>query len=314
MRKKVFYVLILLLVIINYGCKNTFEPNAAFRERYVLTGVMRSDTSLQIVTITHTYRPEGTNPNSYTNPPYVVGAEVDMWYKYKLYELRDTVLTRLDTSRYKGPVHCYYVKGLRPDPGEYVDIQALLPNGLLLQSTTQLPDADSLTFFDSASDLLIPSALHANNIYVGWQPLGLTYSPRIEIIYYKAGDTTPHAEEVPLQYYNNNGKITPVYPPTSTSNQLVVDLPTIEQALQSISPDSAKHLYTIAEMDFTVITYDQYLSTYYYSIQNLNSGYTVTLNEPDFTNVKGGYGIFGSYVKRTFKLTFTRSFLQQNGY
>ncbi len=318
MKKNVLYICTALFILINYSCNNTFEPNAVFRERYVLTGIMRSDTTLQIVTITHTYRPEGTNinPYSYTDAPYVIGAEVNMWYREKLYELRDTTLTRIDTTRYNEPVHCYYVNNLKPASNEYIDIEALLPNGLLLQSTTLTPAADSLSFFDYNSDKVIPNQSLDNNINIAWKPLEkVLYSPRMEIVYFKSGDPTKYLKEVPLFYYDDNGISTPIFPKASSASALTVNLSTITRALQEISAgDENKDNYSIVEMNVNVIAYDPFLSSYYSSIQAPTNGFVVTLDEPDYTNIQGGYGIFGSYIKRVHRITFTGDYLSQFGY
>lgn len=317
MKKTALYICIAFFVLISFSCNNTLEPNAAFRERYVLTGIMRSDTTLQVVTITHTYRPETTtNPYTYTDEPYVIGAEVNMWYREKLYEFRDTTLSRIDTTRYKEPVHCYYVNNLKPASNEYIDIEALLPNGLLLQSTTLTPAADSLSFFDINSDKVIPNQTLNNNINITWKPLDkVLFSPRIEIVYFKFGDPVEHLKEVPLLYYDNNGASTPIFPKASSASTLTLNLSTISRALQEISAgDENKGNYSIEEMNVVVIAYDPFLSSYYSSIQAPTNGYVVTLDEPDYTNIQGGYGIFGSYVKRVHRLTFTATYLSLFGY
>jgi Domain of unknown function (DUF4249) len=311
MKKLLLYILIFIFISIFYSCNNIFDPNASLRERYVLTGIMRSDTSLQIVTITHTYRASGEG----TDAPYIVGAEVNVWYKEKLFELRDTVITREDTSRYKEPVHCYYINNLKPASNQYIDIEALLPNGLLLQSTTQTPSADSSSFFDIKDDKVIPPQ-NKNNIDIIWKPLDkVLFSPKIEIVYYKSGDPEGHLKEVPLFYYDNNGVSTPFLPRTTTASSVSISLETVNQALREISAgDDKKNDYSIVEMDIIVIAYDQFLSSYYSSIQPPSNGFTVTLDIPDYSNIQGGYGIFGSYVKRTHRITFTSTYLSQFGY
>ena len=75
-----------------------------------------------------------------------------------------------------------------------------------------------------------------------------------------------------------------------------------------------KKSYSVVEMQITVITYDKNLASYYSSLQEGVDGFTVKLDQPDFSNIKGGYGIFGSYVKRTWVLKFTKEYLKQFGY
>ncbi len=316
--KNVFIkIIFFFFILLGLSCKNVLDPNAPLKERYVLTGIMRSDTTLQIVTVTHTYRPSGSNtdPNSYTTAPYILGAEVNLWYKEKLYEFRDTVLTRIDTSRYNEPVHCYYVNNLKPNSNEYIDIEALLPNGLLLQSTTKTPAADSLTFFDSASDKLVSNQKFAKNITIKWKPFDrVLYVPKVEITYYKSGDLTKHFKEVPLLYFDDNGKSTPVFPKATSASAMTIDFKTITQALNEIAAGDAKKNYSISDIKITVITYDPFLSAYYSSIQPAANGFVVTLDEPDYTNILGGYGIFGSYIKRSFKVNFDLQFLKDLGF
>ena len=204
--KKIGCIIILLsLGFINYSCDNTINPNAPFRQRYVLNGVMRSDSSLQVVTLTQSYRPPSLDPYSYTKDPSVTGAQVNLWYRDTLYEMRDTTISRTDSSHYIYPVHFYYVKNLKPASNEYVDIEALLPSGVLLQSATLLPDASLSGFFDYENDKVIPPD-NKDFIFIKWKPLeNILYSPRIEIVYFQDGNPGEHRKQVPLTYQNENG-------------------------------------------------------------------------------------------------------------
>ncbi len=315
MKKIILSTLLILTVLMIYSCEDTLDPNAPFRERYVLTGVIRSDTSLQVVTVTKSYRPPQLDPYSYKDDPAVAGAEVNMWYKDTLYELRDTVLMREDSSHFSYPIHCYYVNNLRPAPDQYVDIEALLPNGLLLQSFTKTPEVD-YSFFNPSSDQAIPPTQHPSYFYVKWKQLdNELYSPKIQIVYYIKGNPDKQIMLVPLRYFQKNGTNIPIYPQQTNVNEITIDMETINATMRTIARDDpAKGNYSIVEMDVQMIVYDPNLSTYYSSMQEATDGFTVKLDQPDFSNVTGGFGIFGSYVKTELKVKFSKEYLKTFGY
>ncbi len=98
MKKSLKLFLLLTSAFLFYSCNNTFDPNAPFRQRYALNGIMRNDTTLQIVTISKSYEPaDGFNPLTSHQDPAVTNAQVNMWYKDNLYQMRDTTIVRHDT-------------------------------------------------------------------------------------------------------------------------------------------------------------------------------------------------------------------------
>jgi len=315
MKKYVMLLIITSLAMVNYSCKNTFDPNAPFRERYVLNSILRSDTTLQIVTLSRSYEPaDGFNPSTNNQDPAVIGAQVNIWYKDTLYPLRDTTFVRIDSSRYKDSVHCYYVNNLMPEENQYVDIEALLPDGRLLKSSTRLPEVSSYKFFDNNSDQTIPPT-GKDYIYVSWaSQANIIYSPRVYIIYYPAGSTEQKEWMLPLFFVDDNGKQVPVFTNQSNSNFVSVSMGTINDYLNQIPQGGNKKNYTIAGLKIEVLVYDANLSTYYLSLQTGLDAFTVKLDSPDFSNVQGGYGIFASYVKADFNLKFTYNYLKAMGF
>ncbi len=315
------YLLLFFITItaalLTYSCNNTFNPNAPFRERYDLTGIIRSDTSLQIVTISRSYEAaDDYNPLTNTQDPAVIGARVNMWYRDTLYPMRDTTIVRTDTSHYKGSVHCYYVNNLKPVGNEYVDVEALLPSGFLLQSSTKLPDVEQYGFFSSESDSLVPPVNGNEYVTVNWAKFDNTiYSPKIYIVYFTNGSSVEKKWEVPLYFVSNNGTQNPVYPKQTDVNSVQISLSTIEQILNEIPQGNLnKNDISIAWLQVEVVVYSVNLSTYYLSLQTGLNSYTVTLDMPDYSNVQGGYGIFGSYVRTDYNIRFRRDYLKSLGY
>jgi hypothetical protein len=276
---------------------------------------MRSDTTLQIVTLTGSYEPgDGFNPLTNHQNPAIANAQVNMWYKDTLYQMRDTIIMRQDTSRYKDPVHCYYVNNLKPQYNEYIDIEALLPNGLLLQSSTKLPDVAPNSFFDKNNDRTIPPT-DKDSITVKWAALDNTiYSPKIYIIYYVKGSTQERKWPVPLFYTSENGVDTDVYPKQTKTNYVNISMETIEKVINEIPQGDYKKNYSISALEVEVVVYDENLTTYYLSLQNGLDAFTVRLDNPDYSNVQGGYGIFGSYYRTDYSIRISYNYLESLGF
>jgi hypothetical protein len=313
--KTFFLINITLTALLLYSCETPLNVDAPFRQRYVLNGIMRNDSSVQYVSITRTYRPvNDINPASDTSNKFIVGANVNIWYNDTVYTLRDTSLF-IDTSGYKDTVHFYYIANLKPGPGQNMQIQAVLPNGLLLQSNTTLPDISTENFFDPGNDLIAPPANGNSYIYILWQSLGVVYQPRIMIEYYKTGSSQIQYHPVPLLYSNQNGKSTPIYPGPTTTNFLTIDMSTISTAINEIAANEQDKVnYSIFGIDIQLIVYDQNLSTYYSSLQNSVNDFTVIINPPDYSNIQGGYGIFGSFSRTDYYLRINNKYLDTLGY
>lgn len=314
--KKILKLFLLLIAAFSiYSCNNTFSPNAPFRQRYALNGIMRSDTTLQIVTLTRSYEPaDGFNPQTNHQDPAITNAQVSMWYKDTLYQMRDTTIMRQDTSRYKDPVHCYYVNNLKPQENQFVDIEALLPSGILLKSSTKLPAVDPYYFFDQNNDKSIPPP-DKDFVTVKWAALDNTiYSPKIYIIYYVKGSSQEKKWQVPLSYTTENGKDTAIYAKQTKINFVNISMTTIEKILNEIPQGGNKKDYTIAALNVELVVYDVNLSTYYLSLQTGLNEYTVRLDSPDYSDVQGGYGIFGSYFRTNYRIRFTYDYLRSLGF
>jgi hypothetical protein len=271
---------------------------------------MRNDSSVQYVTVTKSYRP---SINSDTSNVSVIGANINIWSNDSVYTLRDTSVLKANG---KDTAHFYYIKNLKPVAGQVMEIEALMPNGLLLQSSSTVPDVSELNFFDISSDILVPPVDGRNYIYVLWQAVGdVYYQPRIMINYYLKGSSVLLQHQVPLMYTTQNGSSVPVYPSHTKNNYFKIDVATITTALNEIAASKDdKANYNISNIDVQLIVYDDNLTTYYSSLQNSVDDFTVQVDAADYSNIQGGYGIFGSFSRTDFYIKLSSAFLSNLGY
>ncbi len=91
----------------------------------------------------------------------------------------------------------------------------------------------------------------------------------------------------------------------------------INQTLEKISEgDPNKQNYTVFQTPlFNLLAFDAELSRYASSTSQSLNDLTVTLNTADYTNIQGGLGIFGSYIKKNYSsIKFQQNFIESFGY
>ncbi len=312
--KKIFLIL-LFPAVLSLSCSEDINPNAQFRERYVMNCILNGDSSKQIVTILKTYKTENFDPLSNSENPFIKNADVKLWHKNKLYQFSDSSISSSGTQRYEGENSFYFNKDLRLEPDEYADIEALLPNGLRLSAELKMPSGN-ISF--SGSDDQIPNKTKGDIINIVWNhPEELMFSPKFVIKYFdfSSGSAVQKIIEVPVKYISINGKEEPYYPKPSANKGCRIDLDVFNKTLMSIAPDEkSRNAFTILGFSVIMQIYDENLSLYFNSIQNSSDKFTVNLNENNYTNIKGGYGIFGAFITKEHKILLDRDYIKSLGF
>jgi hypothetical protein len=310
------FIMPLLFAAVFVSCEENFNPLGEYSERYVLNCVVKADTSLQVATISQSYLGGSVDPFENTADPSLENVFLRLWYEDEVYIFKDSVITRQDTSRYDTPVKVYYLDNLKPEPGGEFEIEALLSNGRRLNAKTRIPARPKKTL-TGTSNVIPPE--DGDEIKLFWQSdeLGLLYHPRIHFLYIKTenGARVMKKAYLPVDYYNDGGNLTPIYPIPSQARNLSIKMSTITRLMNAISEgDDNKRDYEFLYAAVELIVFDRNLSLYFASSNTILDEYSIKLDETDFTNVDGGYGLFGSLVKGVFTIKFDTEYLQNFGY
>ncbi|GJQ61816.1 MAG: hypothetical protein SCALA702_08690 [Melioribacteraceae bacterium] len=310
---KIFSLLVLLIGLIS--CEEEFSPKNEFQEKYVLSCIIRADTTQQIAVVTRSYDVPGYNPYSNTTDPALDGAYIRIWYQDTVYTLTDTLVDRIDTTRYDTPVKIYKIDNFQPALDSELEIEALLNNGRRLRAFTSLPQ----TFkFNYNSDSSIPGN-EEDAVTIGWYTASnkMMYLPQLKVYWYRKsiGKQDIRQLEIPLDYVNSGGSEVEYYPPASKTLGITYKMDVIDKALRGISEGNEnKEDYYIIFARLEVIAMDENLASYYASTSVGGDNFSVRLDEADFSNVQGGYGIFGSYIKKSTSISLDSDYIRSLGY
>ena len=315
--KKILFLLLAISSVFLLSCEENFSPFGEYSEKYAFTCILKNDTQSQIAFLSHSYSTNGYDPYENTVDPAIVGADVRVWYNDSVFVFKDSSVARTDTSRYKTPLHFYYNNQFNVQSNKPIELEVLLPNGRRLKSSSTSPDKID---FSNGSEVLVPPE-DKQFIQFTWNQHveGTLFQSRLAIRYRQNvnGEQVEKTKEVPLRYVISNGVEVPVYPIPSAAIGIAYPLDAVTKTLEEISEgDPDKQNYSIYEkLIFIVVAYDSPLSRYASSISGSVDDLTVSESVSDYTNIEGGYGVFGSYSKKNYdRLRFLESYIQSFGY
>ena len=307
--KKLKLIFLIPFVLTFISCDEDFNPYGEYQEKFALTCILKNDDNFQTATLFKSYLTPPVDPA-------VTGADIRIWYNDSVFVFRDTSFARTDTSRYKSPFRFYYNKEFRVGNEKHIELEVLLPNGKRLRSASVTPKA--LTF-SNESATGIPSA--SNILYFEWNAFntGTYFLPNLTIRYKQNvnGEIIEKRKVVPSEYVDVNGELVPVYPSPIAAPIYIYQLTAVTKALQEISAgDSEKQNYSVYQkLDFSVTSYGDPVSKYVSSIGGSIDDLTVSVDVPDYSNIEGGFGLFGSYSKKNYtRLRFSQVYIESFGY
>jgi len=306
-----------ILILISFSCDDNFNPFGDYKEKYILTCLLDGNSDFQVATLSKSYFTGTFNPYDNTMDPSLESAEIRIWLSDSVYLLRDSTIERQDSSRYKTSFKFYYTEQVRPTSGKTLEIDALLPTGKRLRSLTVTPNEIS---FSNQNPNVIPP-VDQNYLTFIWQAQS-TYTfcdIRILVTYYKNenGINIKYEKEIPIAYKSHGGADEPVYPPAARQTVVSYPMDVITKFLESISAgdDNKSNYYIEIKPKVEVLVMDEALSRYYSSTSQSLNDLSVRLDENDYTNIEGGFGIFGTFMtKRYSAISFIASYLQSFGY
>jgi hypothetical protein len=312
MKKNLLLFICFVTILISFSCQDSFNPKAPFKEQYVLNCIIRGDSASQIAILGKTYDISGFDPNSNNVDPSISGAQLYLKWKGKLYQLRDSSLARTDTSRYKGPIKFYYTRAFAPASNDSVEIIAIPAPGVLLSSKTKVPYRvlfGNSPWYIKGDEIALDIRWTAND-------LDVFYLPRMKIIYQKRNEIplVTHSFEVPLDYSFTNGVETPVYPGLSPAAGIEFVRTNIDKAMLQVSNGDIRSNYKFLRIDLELLIFDQFLAGYISTTNGFLDNLSIRLDEPNYTNINGGLGIFGAYEYNVFQISLSDDYLGNLGY
>ncbi|MBI9072416.1 MAG: DUF4249 family protein [Melioribacteraceae bacterium] len=310
-------ILLFIGVLVSVSCEDDLNPFGEPDEKLILNCVLGGDRDTQIANFSRSYYVDNFDPYSYTDDNVIGDAHIRVWFEDSVKIFNDTIAQPGEGSKYEKPLKFYYHNSFVPAPDTDYEIEAALPDGRKLKSITHSPKL--VKFSAAQSDTIIPP-LEKDFVLIRWRSFEETplyAASKFTFIYFKRenGINIRYVKDIPHKYEKHNGKNVPFFPEPSYISSIDVPLLTFETALEEIWDGvTPKEDYTILAFILETIIYDQNLTSYYASKAELEEGFSITVNEANYTNIEGGIGIFGSYIKQYRAIKFSHDYIRSFGY
>ncbi len=301
-----FFILLVTLILLE-ACDDAFSPYGTFETKYSLNCIVRSDTNLQITTLYKSYAPNNETDSDNRKSSFIHNSIIRLWRG------NDEIYLFKESSDEN--TNYYFTDKLNIQPGDQLEIEAILPDGNRLKSKTKVPDLVKKDY-SRLTEIIPPK--EGNTVTFAWQPNEETqvFVP-VLYIYYKeliGNSFVTKKTEVPWMYVKEGGEEKGIHRPPLKSSVINFSLQNLERVLKSISEGKNKDNFIILSAILEIKVFDKNLSAYYLSVGKIIDSYSIRLDSQEFSNIEGGFGVFGSLHNQKIALLFDEDYLEIFGY
>jgi hypothetical protein len=296
-----------MVILLFLACDQSFNPKGEFEATLAVYGVLSTDTSMALVRVVHTYDPSGFNPLEYKENPSLTDAVVSIFKEDTAFSVRDTTIARTDTTRYGASLKAFVAQ---PFPVEFGKRYSLVVNsptyGEFIASMT-MPGTGAIVPVDGFMlDDLDSYKGESLFVYVGISPITRGYLLRAyaEFEVMPGGQPVTLRSEVPSLYHPITSE--PLYP--SLRRRVTPEgQPGLESTQNNIfqinafirTRDQIANIYPgaiIKRFIFALNQVEPNFYNYYSSVNGFRDPYSLRLDEPSYSNINGGEGVFGGFT------------------
>lgn len=277
-----------------WACNQPFEPEGPVNNKLVLYSILASPSDTQYVRLSTTL---GDSP-----APDVRDALVQLVSQGRTIQFKDTTVQWTDALGVPSPTHVYVAYHAPINGGTLYQLQASTTGGLAATANATALSSPSFSIRSSPT----PGHFTLDTKFIS---LSGAFVMHCYVDYYALveGGFEFHREEVPVgRYADQTGNVVFTYPQLS-----LVQLLAHNQGAIPIQFDSTLYtetrgrvvqryqgsLVVFFQIVFSLTQIDDVLYSYYYFNNGPVDRSTIRLDQPDFTNVENGYGVFGSRVQ-----------------
>ena len=312
---KSILILLCLGIVLSFlsSCDESFTPSAPFEPRMVVYSMLSTEKDTQYVRVYSSYNPQDNDPSKNQDEIPVTDAQVTISQQSgPALSFRPITLDRPDKSRYQTDINAYYCYPFRPEKGKTYTLTVSSPTRGTTTASITVPGNGAVGPYN-AFVLAAPYGVGEDfGVKATLSPQAKAFLVRIYVDYLSplpAGGYQPKRFEVPIRRYvvsRIRELYREIYPQPvlrTTPTFAGKDIKSEESSAYTRAAYGGKlgQIYDIegcgvrfVQAVFYVFQFDEPLWNYY-NVANISGDkYSIRTDEPDYTNIKGGFGVFGS--------------------
>lgn len=305
------YLLLICFSFLVMSCSDDFSPNGEYSPKLIVYSILDASKDTQYVRVYSSFDPKLYNPNSSSPTSNITGAVVKISDDSSEYVFRDTVVAVTSSSGTVESLQVYVApKFVVKERKQYsLNVQAgTFPTATASSVSLELGQI----FLFSTSLLFQPAAgqMITFDLYLGRNISAYMFTFVIEYEVFKNNVWVTQFREVPISIVSDgNGKVTKRFYPIPTlyavgssvyrNVKVFYGTENYTSVFNDINEEYVNQTYRFKSAHAILTQYDNDLFTYYSIANNFPGATTIRLDEPDYTNIANGYGVFGSMTKQT---------------
>jgi hypothetical protein len=297
------------------GCENNFDPRGPYEKRLVVYSILSNRSDSQYVRIYTTYNPTGYDPAENTEDTYVKSAAVTLFDDSTTYRLRDTVITRVDKSRYTDDLGAYIAYPCRVRLGKTygllvacdegnISARVSVPGkGLLIPNNPYiLKNPDKYSTEDIAVTIMVSPSTRGYVVR-----LYLDYEVRIGVNWVHKRDEIPTAvlsgsgEEIQYDYPRLTRRASDVSQPYAN---IRFPISIYSSFYKKIQDQYGSDDFKVLSATYLLAQVEANLYKYFNLANGFQDRYSIRTDQPDFSNIQGGLGVFGAMTEDSVRVEF----------
>ncbi len=287
----------LLVVILSLSgfflqsCDEDFSPKAPFEQKLIVFSLLSAAQDTQYIQVARTYDVEGFDPFQNREAPDVTDAEVKVITDDgSVILFQDTAIRRENDERYGIDGHAFVAGQFRVLPRMNYQLEVRSPTYGVARASFQTPDAIGIGHLAdrNTGDFTVRAA--------SFGAKGFLIRLYVVFIQDQDGNLVELAVEVPRSILNDGTRIYPDVDRLSIRSFSGGVLAAVRaEVITSDTTDSVKEI----GMRIIVWSLEPNAYNYYQVSRGFNDRFSVRLDVPDFTNIEGGFGVFGGLLVDT---------------
>jgi len=294
------------------GCDEPFTPKGEFREEIVAYSIVSNLSDTHFARLYRTYNPPGYDPFEQTSDNSISGALIQITDGFNQWVYRDTVIARADSSRYTSPIGAYVISSFQPTRGMQYSLQIQPPGGQTMTATLRFPEQGFISFYRNSGGVSQPRSVADR--YMGVRATIPTITKGYMIRFHVTFDAlensvwVPHEIEIPY-FINNVGLpeeqyeyygLTRSFDGSGTPGTVVTHIADFNLDSYLIVIGRLYSQYGSGGVRFkkgilTLTQVEQQLYSYYNISRGFRDPNSIRVDEPDYSNIRGGAGVFGGF-------------------
>jgi hypothetical protein len=283
--KSIVNILFCLSIIFIIGCKDeSVDYYDAYQDKLIIYSIIDSRNDLQLIKI------QSNTPrvNSDNSKKLLTDLKVQVIQNNKTtYTLRDTVISGIDNYS------VYYHPNFRFSTGNFL-LMITSEKYPSCWASVNVPEKQKMTVSYGTSNavITIPFNLTTKGYFYHFY---LSYSVK------NGAESMIKTVEVPTGFEVKDSKeVVPVYPDkileenTGATGKVTIPYSNFTWIIDKIKNEYGSENVTLGNSWIALYSLDWNIYNYYHSVNGFKDPYSIRLDQTYWTNISGGYGIFGA--------------------